>query len=56
MIVNEDKQTEKLTNFCRAICFPLSIFYSYFHLLVDAVFLEASYPYFGVRERRVERD
>jgi len=41
MIVNENKQTEKLTNFCRAICFPLSIFYSYFHLLVDALFLEA---------------
>ena len=43
MNVNEDKQTEKLTNFCSAIYFPLSIFYSYSHL-VDAVFLEGSYP------------
>ena len=50
MIVNEHKQTEKLTNFCRAICFLVSIFYCYSHLLVDAVFLEASYSLLGVRE------
>ena len=44
MIVNEYKQTEKLTNLCRAICFPRSLFYCYSHLLlVDAVFLEARY-------------
>jgi len=33
-----------------------SINYSYSHLLVDAVFLEVSYPQLSVRKRRVKRD
>ena len=48
MIVNEHKQTEKLTDFCRAICFPLLSSSCWCR-----VFLEASYLQLGIRERTI---